>query len=903
MRTLVIWAISSSILILALILLRLCLRGRIPARLQYALWALALVRLLLPVSLFANPWSVASAVERLSERSAAVETAPPIETTGFPAQTTPTVESNSATTEQPGIPTQIITPQQPVISAQPNQRAVPRLSELLAIAWGAGAAVAALWMALANLRLGRRLRRSGRVLEQFGTVPVRVTDQIPSPCLFGLFRPTICLPPAAAESEDLPYILRHERTHLRRGDHVVAALRCLCLALWWWNPLVWAAAVLSRQDGELACDEAILAELGQEQRIAYGQALLNQVPQRGAIRGCSSLSTTMSATARGLKERIRRIVKPKKNRLFLIVLCLALAAALIGCTFTDARPKIELPEQETEGSEADSPEETSDVHISLATMEEILSADLWDFEEDDLVDSLTASGWTVYAIQDGSRHAFLKEIDGYNTALTFEAFDTGMIKAVTLTTRAMSEEKRTLLEEALQNLSASDWSDIRMVALMPVETDFIALCAKWILETRSVAYSVGGTLTDGAMRFSGETEEDLSAVIASFFQLEPDPSLGERGSVTSAAVGEGYFLLPDGSHVQTTAAVNPAEKSARFSLTRYHAEWVDRFGNKPQPSAPDYRPNNVDGYLTITRDPSASSAARPQETDQKQFFALFPELDEESVLNCLSQNPDLLDYGWSGIRIDQAGLDQEGTPIRTIQGDQVLAVDAVNGILLIRVTGDQWNGVLAILKDPSRVGMRWADGQQTVRQIAETNGAVLGISATGASDSSGMWSNGSSTMPYAMCNGESRGSHASGDYKRLELGPDDRVIIVNADSPITPNTTDAIEYAPALIVDGALAITEDTIWNGQYPRSIIGQAENGNMMMLVVQGRDAGGSLGASVYDCAQLLYNYGCVQALNMEGGSTSILYYNGRTVTVCSNPNLTDGRELPNAWLYFQK
>ena len=286
------------------------------------------------------------------------------------------------------------------------------------------------------------------------------------------------------------------------------------------------------------------------------------------------------------------------------------------------------------------------------------------------------------------------------------------------------------------------------------------------------------------------------------------------------------------------------------------------------------------------------------------FFDIFGEIDPVTMLDYLDANPEVMDNGWAGINIDKAGLDQNGTTIYTTNGDQVLAVNAVDGILLIRVKGNSWRGILAIMKDPSRVGMCWSAGigsyGQTVKQIAERNGAILGVSGSGFIDPDGT-GNGGTLAGYAMCGGNARGYHAGGGFKRLELRSDDRFYITDAYLPTNDDTTDAVEFTPALIVDGNVIVTEYTDWNGQQPRTVLGQGLNGDIMFLDIEGRGAGGSLGLSTYICANILYDYGCVQSMNLDGGSSSIMYYNGRSITLCSNSSLTDGRYLPNAWLYW--
>ena len=288
------------------------------------------------------------------------------------------------------------------------------------------------------------------------------------------------------------------------------------------------------------------------------------------------------------------------------------------------------------------------------------------------------------------------------------------------------------------------------------------------------------------------------------------------------------------------------------------------------------------------------------------FFELFWEIEQESMLKYLDTHPEAMDNGWANINIDEAGLDQDGTSITTINGDQVLGINAHEEILLIRVTGSTYRGVLAIAKDPARLGMRWSAGigsyGQTCKAICERNDAILGISASGFDDPNGM-GNGGILSGYAMCNGDEKGHHALPGYKRLELHEDNRMYITDARDYVGKGTTDAVEFTPALIVDSRVIVDETCDWTGMHPRAIMGQNELGEVQMLVIEGRQPGLSLGVSVVDCAHLLSTYRCAQAMNMDGGTTAMMYYNGRSIISCSNTVLEDGRALPNAWCYFSK
>ncbi len=134
------------------------------------------------------------------------------------------------------------------------------------------------------------------------------------PCLYGFPRPAVYLTPAAAgEPELLGHVLRHELTHRRHGDHIWAVLRAAALALHWYNPLVWLAAVLSRRDGELACDEGALQGADDRERAAYGRTLIRLVTARPSAGELLCCATTMTAGTSSLKERIAMIARKPRT--------------------------------------------------------------------------------------------------------------------------------------------------------------------------------------------------------------------------------------------------------------------------------------------------------------------------------------------------------------------------------------------------------------------------------------------------------------------------------------------------------------------------------------------------------------------------------------------------------------
>ena len=292
---------------------------------------------------------------------------------------------------------------------------------------------------------------------------------------------------------------------------------------------------------------------------------------------------------------------------------------------------------------------------------------------------------------------------------------------------------------------------------------------------------------------------------------------------------------------------------------------------------------------------------------RKEFFETFWELDEGSFDAYLPKRPGIMRFGWENFYLNEAGLDDNGTDIKTIYGDQVLAIDAKNKVLLIRVTGTAYRGVLAIAKDPSRLSIQTSAeigiNGQLAGEIAEAHNGILAINASGFLDVDTEGNvgqgNGGIIGGLARCSGVTYGSPFGLGHKRIELREDNRMYIVDSLDPIAEDCTDAAEFSPALIVDGEVLVDEDTGWNSVNPRSCVGQNDRGEIMFLAIEGRQLS-SLGIGVAGCAKIMKRYHCTQAMNLDGGTSSILWFDGECVTRCSNSDYPEGRPLPNAFVY---
>ena len=304
----------------------------------------------------------------------------------------------------------------------------------------------------------------------------------------------------------------------------------------------------------------------------------------------------------------------------------------------------------------------------------------------------------------------------------------------------------------------------------------------------------------------------------------------------------------------------------------------------------------LDTVITTEED-AAEAQARAE------FYNLFYELDVDSMEAHLEKHPELLANGWEGLYINEAGLDDEGTDIYTRDQKQVLAIDAPNKILLLRIKGSGYQGVLAIAKDPSLLTVRPSSQLgicgESAGTIAKQYNGVLAMTGSGFIDPDGN-GNGGILAGYAMCNGVEYGTgHCGYGYKRLELHEDNLMYLKDAGAPVGESTTDAVEFLPAMIVDGNITGTVSA-YNGLHPRACIGQSDKYEVLMLAIEGRQPTRSLGTDLTECAKILKEHGCMQALNVDGGTSAMLWFDGEEVIKCSNAALPEGRGLPTAFVY---
>ena len=359
-------SLSAAVMIAAIVILRALLIDRLPKTTFLILWAVVLLRLLVPVSV-PSAWSVYSllqprqqAIQTVQEESTVLPQVEPVVSQPSAITTepvTPAVDSaageaeeitatparqeSSSPTVQQSTPTE-----QPPQAEEETKPAISLPVEPSALIWRVGAAALGLYFVVGYWRATREfdmslpvehpfcgewLRRQKEKMPLRRQIRIRQFDRIGTPLTYGVRRPTILLPNQTLEEQPktLTYILTHEYVHIRRFDCVSKLLLSAALCLHWFNPLVWVMYVLANRDLELSCDEMVLRLLGIENRSAYAMALLEMEEKRS---GFGALYSAFGKNA--IEERIGAIMKMKKRSLLSVVMAVVLVFTLTACLAT-----------------------------------------------------------------------------------------------------------------------------------------------------------------------------------------------------------------------------------------------------------------------------------------------------------------------------------------------------------------------------------------------------------------------------------------------------------------------------------------------------------------------------------------------------------------------------------------
>lgn len=298
-------SISATWLVLAVLALRLILK-KAPKWVNVLLWGIVAVRLICPFSI-ESALSLIPSTETISPEIM-MDWTPEISTGIEPLDrvVNPAITSSFAP--------------EPSASANPLQILIPVSANL----WLLGIIVMLVYTVVSYWRLRRRV--STAVILQGN---IFQSENVSSPFVLGIIKPRIYLP-YTMDDRNLEHVVAHEQAHIRRKDHWWKPLGFLLLTIHWFNPLMWFAYILLCRDIELACDEKVIKELGNEQRADYTQALVACSVNRRMIAACP-----LAFGEVGVKERVKSIMNYRKPTFWIIVTAMVVCVIVSVCFLTD----------------------------------------------------------------------------------------------------------------------------------------------------------------------------------------------------------------------------------------------------------------------------------------------------------------------------------------------------------------------------------------------------------------------------------------------------------------------------------------------------------------------------------------------------------------------------------------
>lgn len=358
--------ITSTVLILCILLIRMIFGNRMSQRLKYGLWILVAVKLLVPLPLYETDFSIMNVVQFVENHIGNEKSVKPA-TEAVSAQNEErktTSDGLNSEFEQHGMQksdtenindtdTENVVKKQSeleqrevadtanaehVLEETEEKASIP-FKTLCVYIWLAGVILFVSIFLMSNIRFYLRLRKDRKQTSSYPCkLKIYETHCVDTPCLFGMIKPAIYLPTGLLLGEEnMHHIMTHELTHYKHKDHIWAYIRCLCVVIYWYHPLIWLSAFLSIKDSELACDEGAVKCLGEENRKAYGVTLIEMASGYSAVSNHLVCSTSIMGGKKEMKKRIEMLVKKPKMLVSTFAAFLVLVIGVTGCTFSSAK--------------------------------------------------------------------------------------------------------------------------------------------------------------------------------------------------------------------------------------------------------------------------------------------------------------------------------------------------------------------------------------------------------------------------------------------------------------------------------------------------------------------------------------------------------------------------------------
>ena len=286
---------------------------------HYYIWLCVLFVMLMPVRFNVNPPSA-------------------------PSITTQTVQTqHEAVSEQPETTENIVqadTAQKPQLLQKATviwNRIIDNRMDILVYLWLIGTAVFILLNVASYFRLHIKIRKSGEMIScpEIGAytdrkINVWVWENIASPFMTGIFKPTLILPKTELSSEQFHNILRHEMTHFKRHDILYKWFAEFVKCVHWFNPVSWYVLKQIAAECEISCDMAVTKNMTNSEKMSYVSTILSLLPTGKSKQ--LPLTTQMASSKKILKRRFMMIKNKKRTSRLMSVISAVMAVIMLSTT-------------------------------------------------------------------------------------------------------------------------------------------------------------------------------------------------------------------------------------------------------------------------------------------------------------------------------------------------------------------------------------------------------------------------------------------------------------------------------------------------------------------------------------------------------------------------------------------
>ena len=338
-------SLKATIVIALIMIIRLLLRDRLPAKWQHALWFLLITRLLLPeIPSTFSIYNLANPVTKAHVQSSSLTDDRVVfaEHTLIPEHQIEKTNTNIASPREA----------MPLPPSRMNGTSGSGGISVLPLLWLMGVMGLIASVVISNYRLWKTIKHATDLNDKcaiaalnkcrkalnISKASIFVADHIQSPFISGLFHARIYVPRQLSESiltSQLEHIFMHELAHFKRRDIPVAILCTILQALHWFNPFIWFVFYKMRCDREAACDELVLHIIGEHRTQEYGTTLLSLLRTARRI-NLLPVTLGLSDERHNLKRRIERIAGFTRKSMWWSVLALLFILAIACFALTDA---------------------------------------------------------------------------------------------------------------------------------------------------------------------------------------------------------------------------------------------------------------------------------------------------------------------------------------------------------------------------------------------------------------------------------------------------------------------------------------------------------------------------------------------------------------------------------------